>query len=65
MKKVQEYLQKAAECREMAESRPAHRQRLQDMAESWERLAELEKRFLAEVDNVIEFVVPANDPKRK
>jgi hypothetical protein len=28
-------------------------------------LAELEKRLPAEDDNVIEFVLPPNDPKRK
>jgi hypothetical protein len=35
------------------------------MAETWERLAELEKRRTAEDNNVIEFVLPPNDPKRK
>jgi hypothetical protein len=35
------------------------------MAETWERLAELEKRLRAEDDNVFEFVVPPNDSKRK
>jgi hypothetical protein len=45
LKKVEEYLQKAAECREMAQAAaPAHRQGLKEMAETWERLAELEKR---------------------
>jgi hypothetical protein len=45
LKKVEELLRKAAECREMAvAASPAHRQRLQEMAETWERLAELEKR---------------------
>jgi hypothetical protein len=45
LKKVEEFIRKAAECREMAEAAPsAHRQRLREMAETWERLAELEKR---------------------
>ena len=45
MKKVEEFLRNAAECRDMAEAAaPAHRQRLREMAETWERLAELEKR---------------------
>ena len=45
---------------------PAHRQRLQEMAETWERLAELEKRHpTAENNNVIEFVLPPNDRKTK
>jgi hypothetical protein len=44
----------------MAESAaPAYRQRLQEMAETWERLAELERRHpTAENNNVIEFVSP-------
>jgi hypothetical protein len=45
LKKVEEFLRNAAECRDMAEAAPsAHRQRLREMAETWERLAELEKR---------------------
>jgi hypothetical protein len=68
LKKVEEYLWNAAECRTIAETPlPAHRQRLREMAESWEKLAELEtKRHpAAENKNVIEFVLPSNDSKRK
>jgi hypothetical protein len=66
LKKIEEYLQKAARCREMAETvAPADRQRLEQIAQSLEMLAELEKRLPAEDDNVIEFVLPTNDPKRK
>ena len=60
MKKVDEYLRNAAELREMAvgASSAQHRRRLQEMAETWERLAELEKRHLtAENNNVIELVL--------
>jgi hypothetical protein len=66
LKKVEEYLRNAAELREMAVGAlSAHRQRLRVMAVTWERLAELEKRRTAEDNNVIEFVLPPNDPKRK
>jgi hypothetical protein len=67
LQKVEEFLRNAAECREMAETAaPAHRRRLREMAESWEMLADLEKRHpTAETNNVIEFVLPPNDPKRK
>jgi hypothetical protein len=67
LKKVEEFLWNAAECRTIAETGPpAHRQRLREMAESWEKLAELEKRHpSAENKNVIEFVLPSNDSKRK
>jgi hypothetical protein len=45
LKKVEEFLRKALECRDMAEAAaPAHGQRLREVAETWERLAELEKR---------------------
>jgi aminoglycoside phosphotransferase len=66
LKKAEEYLQKAARCREMAETvAPADRQRLEQIAQSLEMLAELEKRLPAEDDNVIEFVLQPNDSKRK
>jgi hypothetical protein len=67
LKKVEEYLWNAAECRTIVETAaPAHRQRLREMAESWEKLAELEKRHpTAENINVIEFVLPPNNSKRK
>ena len=45
MKKIHEYLLHAAECREMARTAsPAHRQKLEQMAETWEQLAEARKR---------------------
>jgi glycyl-tRNA synthetase beta subunit len=41
LKKVEEYLSHAAECRDMARTASAtHRQQLQQMAETWEQLAE-------------------------
>ena len=43
MKKIEEYLQRAAECRAMAESaqtQTEHRQQLEEMAKTWEQLAE-------------------------
>ena len=44
---MQEYLQHAAECREMARTAlPAHRQQLEQMAETWEQLAAARKRQL-------------------
>jgi len=46
MKKVDEYLQHAAECREMARvsSLAHHRQQLEEMAKTWEQLAEVRGR---------------------
>jgi hypothetical protein len=45
VKKVHEYLEHAAECREMARTAsPAHRQQLEQMAETWEQLAEARRR---------------------
>jgi hypothetical protein len=54
-----------ARAAQMAEAAPSvHRRRLRE--KSWEMLADLEKRHpTAENDNVIEFVLPPNDPKRK
>jgi hypothetical protein len=67
LKKVEEYLRNAAELREMAVgASSAHRQRLREMAETWERLAEREtRRPTAEDNNIIEFVLRTNDSKRK
>jgi hypothetical protein len=40
MKKIEEYLAHAAECRQMARTAsPAHKQHLETMAETWEQLA--------------------------
>jgi hypothetical protein len=47
MKKMIEYQQHAAECREMARTAlPSHRQQLINRAETWEQLAEARKRQL-------------------
>jgi hypothetical protein len=48
VKKLREYLQHAAECREMARTATAnHRQQLEGMALTWEQLAEARKLQLA------------------
>jgi len=48
VKKLEEYLQHAAECREMARTaRPTHRQQLEQMADTWEQLADARKRTLS------------------
>ena len=40
VKKVEEYLKHASECRTLARTAPpAHRQQLEDMAQTWEQLA--------------------------
>ena len=47
MKKLREYAQHAAECREVARTaQPTQRQQLEQMAETWEQLAEARKRQL-------------------
>jgi hypothetical protein len=41
VKKVQEYLEHASECRTLARTAPpAHREQLEEMARTWEQLAE-------------------------
>jgi len=71
LKKVEEYLSHAAECRAMARTASAtHRQQLQRMAETWEQLAEtrrrqLNKRERAEENVVIEFILPETDAKER
>jgi hypothetical protein len=45
VKKVEEYLKHASECRTLARAASqAHRQQLEDMAQTWEQLAEARKR---------------------
>ena len=45
MKKVEEYLHHPAECREMARTATQHhRQQLEDMAKTWEQLAQARER---------------------
>ncbi|MEA3028148.1 MAG: hypothetical protein QOF91_3433 [Alphaproteobacteria bacterium] len=47
MNKLLEYLKHAADCRDMARtSLPAHRSQLEQMAETWEALADARKRQL-------------------
>ena len=47
VKKIEEYLQHAAECWDMARTAiPQHRQQLEQMAETWEQLAKARKRHL-------------------
>jgi len=47
MKKISEYEQHAAECREMARTAPpAHRVQLEQMAQTWDQLAVARKRQL-------------------
>jgi hypothetical protein len=47
LRKIHEYHQHAAECREMARTAPpAHRQHLEQMAATWEQLAAARKRQL-------------------
>ena len=82
MKKIEEYFQYAAECRDMARTAsPAHRQQLEQMAETWEQLANARKHqmekivvnqdYAAPKDSeglVIEFEIPSQNekgPKRK
>jgi hypothetical protein len=45
VKKVEEYLDHASECRTLARAAPpAHRQQLEDMARTWEQLAMARRR---------------------
>jgi len=45
MHKVHEYLRHAEECRELAlTAPPSHRRQLENMAVTWEQLAEMRKR---------------------
>jgi hypothetical protein len=47
LKKLHEYREHAAECREMARTAPpAHRQQLEQMAATWEQLAGARQRKL-------------------
>ena len=47
MNKLEDYLKHAAECREMARTAPpSHRLQLEQMAETWEQLAEARKKQL-------------------
>jgi hypothetical protein len=79
VKKIEEYFQHAAECRDMARTAsPAHRQQLEQMAETWEQLANarqhqiekivVDQDYAAPKDSeglVIEFEIPSQNSKRK
>ena len=55
MRKIHEYLQHAAECRDMARTAsPAHRQQLEQMAETWEQLADARKRQLEKLGKSVD-----------
>ena len=47
MKKFDEYIKHAEECRDMARTaQPSHRAQLEEMAQTWEQLAEARRRQL-------------------
>lgn len=53
MKKLHEYREHAAECREMARTAPpAHRQQLEQMAATWDQLASARQRKLKKLGPV-------------
>ena len=55
MKKVSEYLQHARECRDMARhARPEHRTQLENMALTWEQLAESRQKKLSKDGQPVE-----------
>jgi hypothetical protein len=59
MKKLHEYEQHAAECRAMARSaRPEHRAQLEQMATTWDQLAEARKHQLSKQGKAHDDVFP-------
>jgi hypothetical protein len=53
MQKVEDYLQHAAECREMARTASrTRRQQLEQMADTWEQLAAARKRQVERRDEI-------------
>ena len=54
MKKVEEYLQHAAECRAMAQATGPvqHREQLEQMARTWEQLAEARQRQIDKTSSI-------------
>jgi hypothetical protein len=51
VKKVEEYCQNAAKCREVARTAsPVHRQELEEMAETWERMAQARRHRLDTIE---------------
>jgi hypothetical protein len=70
MKRVEEFRRYAAECRDMARTAPLdQRQKLQQMAQAWEQLAqEFMKRADADDERkglVIDFTLPKDSSKEK
>jgi hypothetical protein len=71
LKTIDHYLQHAAECREMARrASPAHRKQLEQMAETWEQLAQSRHRQLGKMSSdrgglIIEFELPPDDEPPK
>jgi hypothetical protein len=63
LKKIQEYLQHAADCREMART-AAHRQQLEQMAETWEQ-RQLHRKSGNSDGLTVESVLPPEDGPRK
>ena len=62
LKKLHEYLQHAAEYRDMARTAsPSHRQHLEQMAETWEQLADARKRKLEKHGKSLEDDYPEAD----
>jgi ferric-dicitrate binding protein FerR (iron transport regulator) len=52
VRKIHEYLAHAAECRALARNAsPAHRQQLEQMAATWEQLADARRRQLQKQGN--------------
>ena len=50
VKKIEEYFKHAAECRDMARTAsPAHREQLEQMAETWEQLANARKHQMEKI----------------
>jgi len=47
VRKLDEYIKHAAECRDMARTaQPSHRAQLEEMAQTWDKLAEARRRQL-------------------
>ena len=63
MKKLYEYIEHANECREMARAAlPQHRAQLEQMAVTWEQLADARKRQLPKQDQSAKDGSGAADP---
>jgi hypothetical protein len=64
VKKIREYLEHAAECREMARlaATSSHAEQLENMAATWEQLADSRKRQLAKAGITEEQAEAAGDP---